>query len=73
MEFIYLILGIASHFFIGFAPVESPQDTICVFIENIGGGGTFAAPIAGQILRKYFADNPVEIVGPENTNAAGSL
>jgi len=40
--------------FIGFAPYENPQIAFCVFIENGGGGGARAAPIARELLRKYF-------------------
>ena len=48
--------GDAHAWFIGFAPFEQPQVAICVFIENGGGGGAKAAPIAGKLLRRYFAD-----------------
>ncbi|MBN2412312.1 penicillin-binding protein 2 [candidate division KSB1 bacterium] len=40
--------------FIGFAPYENPQIAFCVFIENGGGGGAQAAPIARELLKKYF-------------------
>ena len=40
--------------FIGFAPYEDPQIAFCVFIENGGGGGAMAAPVARAILKKYF-------------------
>ncbi len=40
--------------FVGFAPYNAPQVAICVFIENGGGGGAQAAPIAKKILEKYF-------------------
>jgi len=40
--------------FIGFAPFDRPQIAFCVFVENGGKGGGVAAPIAGEIIRKYF-------------------
>jgi penicillin-binding protein 2 len=40
--------------FIGFAPYEDPEIAIAVIIENGGGGGAFAAPIAGYCFEKYF-------------------
>ncbi len=40
--------------FIGFAPYENPQIAFCIFIENGGGGGAQAAPIARELLKKYF-------------------
>lgn len=40
--------------FIGFAPFENPEIAFCVFIENGGGGGAQAAPIAHDLLQMYF-------------------
>jgi len=44
--------------FAGCAPVDSPTIAIAVVAENAGHGGTIAAPIAGAVLRYYFANNP---------------
>jgi penicillin-binding protein 2 len=46
--------------FIGFAPFEQPEVAICVLVENGGSGGGKAAPIARQVLQKYF-----EVTRPE--------
>ena len=46
--------GNAHSWFIGFAPYENPEIAICVFVENGGSGSKIAAPIAGQVIRKYF-------------------
>ena len=40
--------------FIGFAPKENPKIAICVLVENIGFGGSFAAPIAGFCIEQYI-------------------
>lgn len=40
--------------FIGFAPYENPEIAIAIIIENGGGGGSFAAPLANLVLEKYF-------------------
>jgi penicillin-binding protein 2 len=40
--------------FIAFAPAEDPQIAIAVYVENAGGGGRFAAPIAGLLIEKYL-------------------
>jgi penicillin-binding protein 2 len=41
--------------FIAFAPVEEPRIVIAVIVENApGGGGAYAAPIAGKILKEFF-------------------
>ncbi|WP_346354540.1 peptidoglycan D,D-transpeptidase FtsI family protein [Azotosporobacter soli] len=36
--------------FIGFAPADNPQIAIAVIVENGGGGGSVAAPIARRIM-----------------------
>jgi len=46
--------GETHAWFIGFAPYENPEVCITVFIENGGGGGEAAAPIARAMLEKYF-------------------
>ena len=40
--------------FMAFAPYESPEVAISVIVENAGGGGAIAAPIARKFLEKYF-------------------
>jgi len=48
--------GEGHAWFIGFAPYENPQAAICIFVENGGGGGANAAPIAGKLFRQFFDD-----------------
>lgn len=41
--------------FVGYAPAENPQICVAVLLENDGGaGGTNAAPIARNVMRKYL-------------------
>ncbi len=41
--------------FIAFAPKDNPKIAMAVYVENAqGGGGTWAAPIAGLIIEKYI-------------------
>ena len=41
--------------FIAFAPMDNPKIAVAVYVENAqGGGGTWAAPIAGLIIEKYI-------------------
>jgi penicillin-binding protein 2 len=40
--------------FVCFAPVDQPVIAVAVIVENAGGGGAIAAPIAGKILDAYF-------------------
>ncbi len=41
--------------YIGYAPVENPEIIIAIAIENVGGGGRNAAPIARVLLDSYFS------------------
>ena len=46
--------GKAHAWFIAFAPFDHPKIAICVLVENVGYGGSFAAPIAGLCMEKYL-------------------
>jgi peptidoglycan glycosyltransferase len=45
--------------FIGFAPVDDPKIAVAVTLENIpnGYGGTYAAPIASQVIKTLLAED----------------
>ncbi len=40
--------------FIGFAPFDHPKIAVCVLVENVGFGATYAAPIARKMMDAYF-------------------
>lgn len=40
--------------FIGFAPMESPEIAICVYVENAGFGATYGVPIGSLMIEKYL-------------------
>lgn len=40
--------------FAGYAPYESPEVAFACIVENVGHGGSMAAPIIGQLLSLYF-------------------
>jgi penicillin-binding protein 2 len=42
--------------FIGYAPFEQPKIAIAVMMENAGGGGSNAAPLAREIMDHYLLD-----------------
>ncbi len=42
--------------FVAAAPVKNPVIAIAVVVENAGHGGSIAAPIAGEVLRYFFAE-----------------
>ncbi len=45
-----------SHaWFVGFAPADKPMVAIAVLVENGGGGGSTAAPIASRVLKKALS------------------
>jgi penicillin-binding protein 2 len=41
--------------FVGYAPVDSPEVAIAVLLENAGHGGAVAAPVARDFFMAYFA------------------
>ena len=44
--------------FMGCAPVDNPVIAVSAVLENAGHGGSVAAPVAGSVLRYYFANDP---------------
>lgn len=43
--------------FVGYAPADNPQIAVAVILENDGSsGGTAAAPIARNVIKKYLSD-----------------
>ena len=50
--------GEPHSWFIGFAPAEAPTIALAVIVEQGGRGGERAAPLAGALLRAYFAAQP---------------
>jgi penicillin-binding protein 2 len=40
--------------FVGYAPLKNPEIAVAVILENAGGGGAVAAPVARKILTAYF-------------------
>lgn len=46
--------GVTHAWFVGYAPADSPEVALVVFLERGTGAGA-AAPLAGRILQQYFA------------------
>jgi penicillin-binding protein 2 len=65
--------------FIAFAPYDKPEIAVAVVVEHGEHGGGSAAPVAGQVLRRYFegkgvikrAESPAEAEDDENDDTAG--
>lgn len=47
--------------FIAFAPYENPKIAVAVFVENVGYGSTYAAPIARDVIKAYLKDGGKKI------------
>jgi peptidoglycan glycosyltransferase len=47
--------GRSHAWFVAFAPAENPRVAVAVVVENVGYGGTYAAPIAREVLRVALA------------------
>ncbi len=45
--------------YVGYAPYDNPEIVIAVAMENAGGGGSQAAPIARKMMDAYFATKSV--------------
>jgi len=46
--------GKSHAWFVGFAPADDPKIAVAVVVENAGSGGTYAAPIAAEVMRYYL-------------------
>ena len=44
--------------FVSFAPAEAPRIAVAVLIENMGHGGSWAAPMAKQVIEAYVKNKP---------------
>ena len=40
--------------FVAFAPYDDPKIAVSVVVENAGGGGAFAAPVAMAVIDAYL-------------------
>ncbi len=47
--------GRSHAWFVAFAPAEAPRVAVAVVIENVGYGGTYAAPVVRDALRVALA------------------
>jgi peptidoglycan glycosyltransferase len=47
--------GRSHAWFVAFAPAEAPRVAVAIVVENVGYGGTYAAPIARDVLRVALA------------------
>lgn len=57
--------------FIAFAPYDNPEIAVAVILEERGGGGSLAAPVAQKVLDRYF--HPERYLAKPDSLAADSL
>lgn len=50
--------------FIAFAPKERPRIALAVLVEHGGSGGVAAAPVAREILARFFGESPAPAAAP---------
>ena len=60
--------------FVSLAPYPNPEIAVMVVVEHGGGGGSVAAPIAREILMKYFKMKKDRVLpaGTEVRTSAGA-
>lgn len=59
--------------FVGFAPLDEPSIAIAVLVENGGGGGSTAAPIARKVMDAWLLDADGGLKVPEANPALNKL
>lgn len=57
--------------FVAFAPYDNPKIAVAVIVENVGFGGTHAAPIAKKVIETYL--NSLKENLPENLKSIAKL
>jgi penicillin-binding protein 2 len=40
--------------FVGVAPLDKPEIVVCAIVENAGHGSEVAAPVVGQVIKRYM-------------------
>jgi penicillin-binding protein 2 len=48
--------------FVSYAPADEPRIAVAVLVENMGHGGSWAAPLARQVIEAYVKLKPAEPV-----------
>jgi len=61
---------ITNAWFVGFAPFDTPEIAVVVFVEN-GGHGGYTAEVARDIMAQYFGMNASQVT--ENMQASAML
>jgi len=54
--------------FVAFAPYDNPKIAVAVFIENVGFGATYAAPVAQKVIETYLRYKSKKSSSSQNEN-----
>jgi penicillin-binding protein 2 len=54
--------------YVGYAPADSPQIVVVAFLEHGGSGGKHAAPVALEVIDRYFRDVLGVVPGPSTAS-----
>ena len=54
--------------FVGYAPSENPKIAFAIIVENVGFGGTHAAPIAKALVETYLKKNTLKSKPDKNNS-----
>ncbi len=52
------LAGRSHAWFVAFAPADAPRVAVAIVVENVGYGGTYAAPIARRVIAAALAHVP---------------
>jgi peptidoglycan glycosyltransferase len=47
--------GAPHAWFVGYAPADKPEVAVAILLENAGGGGAYAAPLASRLLQEALS------------------
>jgi peptidoglycan glycosyltransferase len=47
--------GAPHAWFVGYAPAGKPKVAVAILLENAGGGGAYAAPLASRLLQEALS------------------
>lgn len=59
--------------FIGYAPYENPKVVVAIILENAGGGGSVAAPVAKKVMDFALSHTLKETHSDKRSNSAENL
>lgn len=59
--------------YVGYAPYDSPEIVVAIALENAGGGGAEAGPIARTVMDYYFERNNTQLLARKFSDAQNEV